>query len=106
MSDQTIESFWVNIIAGIALLAGVSAVKCLHGRLGRRNPSRRVYVLTCVALCWFALNIVYVYFFSKFSAVFVFVSWSAFAWIAWSELRQFWRIGLVGADAQIQSGLD
>jgi hypothetical protein len=106
MSDQVLESFWVNIVAGIALLGGVYLVKSLCVRIGQRDPSRRISTLVCVVLCWLVFNAAYVYYFPKFSVVFVFVSCCAFAWIAWSELRQFWRIGLVGADAQIQSGLD
>ena len=106
MSDQVLESFWVNVVAGIALLAGVYLVQLLCVRLGQRDPNRRISTLVCVVLCWLVFNVAYVYYFPKFSVVFVFVSCCVFAWIAWSELRQFWRIGLVGADAQIRSGLD
>jgi len=105
MSRQTIENFWVNIVAGIALLAGVAAVRWVYGRLVRRDPRSRISRLAVVASFWVALNTLYVWFFQELSAPFVFVSCLAMSWIAWSELHQFWRIGLVGADAQIVTGI-
>ena len=106
MSDQTIESFWVNVIAGVALLAGVAAVKWISNLLGRTDPRRHVLCAAFIALFWVTMNTVCMYFFRNLSAPFIFVSSAAMLWIAWSELRQFWRLGLVGADAQIQSGID
>jgi hypothetical protein len=106
MSGQAVESFWINIIAGIVLLAGVALVKWAYSRLARQNPRRRTYALAATTFCWLVLNTLYVHIAPTPSAPFVFVSCVALAWIGWSELRQFWRIGLVGADAQIRVGID
>jgi hypothetical protein len=106
MSDQTIDGLWISIVAGLALLAVDAALKWAHGRLARGNPVYRVYVLAAIGLCWILFNTAYAYFFPSHSALFIMLSCAAAAWIMRSELHQFWGIGLVGADAQIRSGID
>src|ERR1035441_2312060 len=66
----------------------------------------RAYILAAAGLCWLLLNTAYAYFFPSRSALFILLSCAAAAWVMRSELRQFWGIGLVGADAQIRSGID
>lgn len=106
MPDALIQSFWVNIIAGLVLLVLPPLVNWLYGRLTRGRPTDRINNLTGVGLFWIILNVVYIWFWPKYAALFVFISSVIMALVARSELNQFWRIGLVGADAHISSGLN
>ncbi len=106
MSHQDLESFWINIAAGLALLALDGLLKWGHRRITRGNPVYRKYIISALGSCWLALNAAYIHFFRVGAAIFMVLSSAAMAWIIWSEFRQYWRIGLVGADAQIASGLD
>lgn len=106
MPDALIQSFWVSIIAGLVLLLFPPSINWLYGRLTRGRPTDRVNNLTVAALSWLILNAVYIWIWPRYSALFVFISSVTMAFVARSELNQFWRIGLVGADAHIGSGLN
>jgi hypothetical protein len=106
VSDALIQSFWVNIIAGVVLLVFPPFLKWSHARLTGGRPTSRITNLTTAGLCWLILNIAYLLIWPKYAALVVLLSAVAMAWVAHSELNQFWRIGLVAADAQISSGLD
>jgi hypothetical protein len=106
MSDQGLESFWINIAAGVVLLAIVAVLKWSHARWSTGNPAYRRFVLAGVGLCWIVLNSAYAYVCRSGTFLFIFLSSAVLVWIVHSELNQFWRIGLVGADRQIASGID
>jgi hypothetical protein len=106
MSGLAIENFWISIAGGVVLLVIDAALKWAYGRLAVTNPIYRVRILGAIALGWITVNSAYVYFVPRYAAAFILTSSAAIAWIARSELYQFWRIGLVGADAQIQIGID
>ena len=59
-----------------------------------------------MGIVWVVVNSAYVYLFPQGAALFILISSAIMAWITRSELHQFWRIGLVGADAQIRHGID
>jgi hypothetical protein len=104
MSDQSIASFWINIAAGVVLLALHAILKFAHARLANGNPTYRKFILIAIGVCWVVLNAAYVYLFKGGGVLFL--SSAALVWIIYCEFSQFWRIGLVGADRQIRSGID
>ncbi|HUO31613.1 MAG TPA: hypothetical protein VMU80_20490 [Bryobacteraceae bacterium] len=106
MSSQAIEGFWVNIVAGVVLLGLDALLRFVHGRLTNSKPTSRVWRITTVGAFWVLINTVYAYLFAGNVALVVFISSVAIAWVVRSELNQFWRIGLVGADKQIQAGIN
>jgi hypothetical protein len=106
MSDQGLESFWINIAAGVVLLAIVAVLKWSHARWSTGNPAYRRLILAGVGLCWVVLNSAYAYFFRSGAFLFILLSSAVLVWIIHSELNQFWRIGLVGADHHIATGID
>jgi len=106
MSNQAIEGFWVNIIAGVVLLGLTAVLKWMHRRLARSNPADRVWHVSLLGLCWVLMNTVCAYFVARSAALIVFLSSVLIVWIVRPELNQFWRIGLVGADDQIRSGIN
>src|ERR1035441_7033599 len=106
MSEDIGTSLWVHVAGGLLLLALETALKWTHDHLGRRNPAYRVHILTAMGIVWVVVNSAYVYLFPQGAALFILVSSAIMAWITRSELHQFWRIGLVGADAQIRHGID
>jgi hypothetical protein len=78
----------------------------VYKRLTNSNPLYRRLRVIIIGACWFCLNAVYIYVFQAGAALFVLISSVGLAWLAFSELNQYWRIGLVGADPQIRSGVD
>src|ERR1700752_4987990 len=106
MSDQNVTSFWISIVAGVVLLVLDAALKWAHARLALGNPGYRRVILATVGLFWICLNTAFVHFFGAGAALFILLSSAVLIWIVYSELSQFWRIGLVGADRQIRSGID
>ena|SRR5580658_312049 len=106
MSNQAIEGFWVNIVAGVVLLGLTAVLKWMHRRLARSNPADRVWRVFGLALCWVLMNTACAYFVARSAALIIFLSSVLIVWIVRPELNQFWRIGLVGADDQIQAGIN
>jgi len=106
MSDENLTSFWINIAAGVALLLLDAGLKWGYARLAKGHPTYRRQSLGAVGLFWISLNVIFVHFITSGSALFIFVSSIVLVWIVYSELNQFWRIGLIGADRQIGSGID
>ena len=106
MSNQAIEGFSINIIAGVVLLALTAALKWMQRRLTRSNPADRVLRVTVLGLFWVLMSTACAYFVARSAALVVFLSSVFLVWIVRPELNQFWRIGLVGADDQIQAGIN
>src|SRR5690242_16908558 len=106
MSDQSLEGFWVSIAAGVLLLVLDAGLKFAYQHITRGNPLHRKHIILFLTCLWVVLNGAYIYYVVGITAAAVILLSSiALAWIVRSELNQFWRIGLVGADAQIQSGI-
>ena len=106
MSNQAIEGFWVNIIAGVVLLGLTAVLKWMHRRLARSNPADRVWRVSVLGLCWVLMNTACAYFVARSAALIIFLSSVLVVWIVRPEFNQFWRIGLVGADDQIRAGIN
>ncbi|MGA3076173.1 MAG: hypothetical protein ABSG56_21090 [Bryobacteraceae bacterium] len=106
MSNQAIDGFWINIVADVVVLGLTALLKWVHGKLALANPADRVWRVAAVGIFWIVINTAYAYFFARSAALIIFLSSVLIGWIVRSELNQFWRIGLVGADDQIQAGIN
>ncbi len=75
--------------------------------LDRYNPAYRQLLTGFVACFWVVLNI---YFYRHLQGdaflTFSVVSFAVVALFAWRELNQFWRLGLIGTDNQVSTGVD
>lgn len=75
--------------------------------LDRYNPVYRQFLTVFVACSWVVLNI---YFYRHLQGdaflTFSIVSFAVVALFAWRELNQFWRLGLIGADKRVSTGVD
>ena len=105
MSSQAIENFGVSLAAGILLLGLDALLKWAHSKLTLK-PAGRVWRVVAIGLFWILINTAYAYFFARGATLIILLSSLFIGWIVQSELRQFWRIGLVGADHQIQAGIN
>jgi hypothetical protein len=101
-----VAAVWENVIAGIILFALDAGLRWAHSTLTRWRPAQRINIVSCVLLVWAILNAIYTYLFPTWAAPFILISSAALAWMMRTEVNQFWRIGLVAADAQIQTGID
>jgi hypothetical protein len=78
----------------------------LRNRIAVQNPRNRRLVPRLILGAWIFSNLAYAYFIREYSYVFLLVSTLLSAWVLFQEVNQFWRIGLVGADAEIRKGIE
>src|SRR5712692_2879503 len=104
MPADIVDSLWISIAAGMVVLLLDAGLKALYARLGNSNPLYRRFRIAAVGVCWVCVNAAYVHLFHIGAALFILISSLGLAWIVFSELDQYWRIGVVGADRQIRLG--
>jgi hypothetical protein len=90
-----------NVIFGILLWVGQSIYK----KTSKRNPAYRRLRLAILILGWVVIN-VGVALFGQIWPWFLVISLIPIAIVLWGELNQFWKIGLVGADKEVRTGID
>lgn len=106
MSLKSIDPLWLNVAAGIIVLALGAVSTAAYERLTNSNPLYRRLRISIIGVVWFVLNATCIYFFPTSAALFTIISSVGLAWVMFVELDQYWRIGLVGADRQIRTGID
>jgi hypothetical protein len=92
-----VHAVWATLIIGITVA---------RKWIDRIHPAARKLVLALVIVATLAGNVALYYFtgrlFLFFSSALIF-----FAFVAlWLQLKQFWDVGLIGADRTIRGGLD
>jgi hypothetical protein len=105
-ADLKLTEFIVSLAANVAFLVIVTLARRLDFVLKRRDPRRRKVGLAIVGLLWIAGNIAFFLLDLPFHSLFLFITALICGWALYSELAQFWRIDLVGADARISHGID
>jgi hypothetical protein len=106
MAVEGIDPLWLNVAAGIIVLVLGAVFSAAYTRITNANPLYRRIRLISIGVCWFCLSAASIYLFQAGAALFILILSLGAGWIAFSELDQYWRIGLVGADRQIRSGID
>ena len=95
-----------GVIANAIYAALVLVLRWLRKRTAIRNPRHRRLVPLLTFGAWIVFNVGYAYFIRQYSYSFLLVSTLLSGWVLYQEISQFWRIGLVGADAEIRKGID
>lgn len=95
-----------GVIAHAIYAALVFGLGRLRNRIAVQNPRNRRLVPGLILGAWIFFNFAYAYFIREYSYVFLLVSTLLSAWVLFQEVNQFWRIGLVGADAEIRKGIE
>jgi hypothetical protein len=96
-------------VAGNALFAGLIVLLNFgHSRMASGNPRYRRIRLAIASLSWVVSNLIYGYYcYDRYHYKgFLIVSTLILGWILYKELKQFWGIGLVGADSEVKVGID
>ncbi len=96
----------IGIAAHATYAAIVFALSRLRKSIARKNPRHRRVVPAVLFAVWLFSNSAYVYFVRQYNYAFLLVSTLLSVWVLFQEINQFWRIGLVGADAEISKGVD
>ena len=107
MSDDfSISNITAGLLVHAIYAAILVAIRVARRRLDRASPVARQMVLALVVLVTLAGNIVLFYItghlFPIFSSTLLLLAFS----MLWFQLRQFWDVGLIGADRTIRGGLD
>ena len=100
------EGLGIHILADAAFAVLIFASRSLLDRLASRRPTYRRGLLFLIGVCWILSNLAYVLYIRYGSYAFLALSTLLFVWVLVSELNQFWRIGLIGADSKINEGID
>jgi len=102
---------WMSLVTSVvgcavfALL--VLVVNYIRSQLSNKNPHYRRQLVGVIGLGWLLCNIAFYYWAKKpYSAIGATGTTLLFGWVVYTELGQFWRIGLVGADAETAKGID
>lgn len=90
--------------AAYAILALL--LKWLAPKLLRHDPRFRPLALLVLGAAWLAMNLGYYWAGVARYDWFLIASSAIFGGFVWTELLQFWRIGIVGADRRTKSGLN
>jgi hypothetical protein len=107
-----VQQFWSGILTSLvasALFAVVVAfVTRAYSRFTSGNPRHRRTGLATATVAWALSNLIYGYFhFTQYGfRIYLVCTTLIFGWVLYRELYQFWRIGLVGADAEVRKGIN
>ena len=105
-SGTNLTEFEIDLLGHAAFAVIVFALGWLYSHFASRRPTYRRFTIVFVFAVWVLSNCICVYFFRRQSYFFLVLTTALLAWVVLSELYQFRRIGLVGADAHINKGID
>jgi hypothetical protein len=96
----------VNLISDFVFVGLVALARFGASKIAGSDPRYRKVNLFIVAVLWVLGNAFY--FVSKwpFYTWFLLAATLVCGWVLYRELSQFWRVGLVGVDAEIRAGID
>lgn len=105
-ADSTIHDVIIGVIGNAIFWALLALGQMAYAKLAKRNPAYRRLRFGLMFFAWIILNVcIFVLTFHMWYWVLV-VSLIPMAIIVGSELNQFWKIGLVGADKEVRAGID
>jgi hypothetical protein len=90
-----------NAIFWILLMVG----QIIYAKTAKRNPGYRRLRFGLMISGWVILNVV-IALCTQIWPLFLVISLIPIAIIVGTELNQFWKIGLVGADKEVRAGID
>jgi hypothetical protein len=105
-SETRLTAFTIHILSDVAFAILLFIFERLRSRLASRRPRYGRPLLVIVFAVWVLSNVAYFYFIRAYAYLFLAVSTSLIITVLILELNQFWRIGLVGADAQVTKGIN
>lgn len=102
----SLTSFEISLLADAAFGILIIVSKWLYARFASRRPSYRRGMVGLFLASWVFSNVGYTHYVRDRDCIFLGVSSALIFLVLVLELNQFWRVGLVGADAQISKGID
>lgn len=102
----SVSSITAGVLVHIIYGAMIVAIRAGRQRLDRTNPAARKLVLALVVVATLAGNIVLRYTTGALFPIFGSALLAIAFFMLWAELRQFWDVGLIGADRTIKGGLN
>jgi hypothetical protein len=96
----------IKVVVNFIYAALVWGLSRIRRQVARRDPRYWWVIPTVTAFVWLASNLLYSRFVQAFSSFFFYASTILSAGLILGGLRQFWTIGLVGADVEIKNGID
>jgi len=105
-AEVTVTAVFTNLISDLVFVGLVTLARWWVSRMSRTDPRNRKMGMAMIATLWVVSNAIYWLFGLPFFTLFVFAITLVSGWVCYRELYQFWRIDLVGADAQTRDGID
>jgi hypothetical protein len=105
VADSTTHDVIVGVIGNAIFWILFSVGQTIFAKTAKRNPAYRRLRFGLIISGWVVLNIVLALC-TQIWPWFLAISLIPIAIIVGSELNQFWKIGLVGADKEVRAGID
>jgi hypothetical protein len=105
-AGSTAHEIVVGVVSNAIFFILLGGGQILYAKTAKRNPAYRRVRFLLVVGAWCVCNLVVAAMGSSVSAWFIFVSIIPLFVLLFNELNQFWKIGLVGADQQVTTGID
>ena len=104
--DSTSHNVIIGVIANAVFSVLLYVGQTIYAKTANRNPSYRRVRFGLIISAWVVLNVVAMALCTQIWPWFLVTSLVPVAILVGSELNQFWKIGLVGADKQVGAGID
>lgn len=100
------QSIFAGVIINGVYGALLFAAKWASTRLDRSYPVAKKVVISVAALLTLTANVALYYLCDRLFPLFGTILLALVLYVFWRQLKQFWDIGLIGADRTIRSGID
>jgi len=106
VARSTVSNVIIGVIGNAIFWALLAGGQILYTRLAKRNPAYRRLRFWLMLGAWAALNVCIFTLSAQIWPWVLVASLIPMAIVIGSELNQFWKIGLVGADKEVRVGID
>ncbi len=105
LANPTARDVIIGVIANAIFWILLMVGQVIYAKTAKRSPAYRRLRFGLMISGWVVLNVVLVLY-TQIWPWFLVISLIPIAIIVGSELNQFWKIGLVGADKEVRAGID
>lgn len=105
VTDSTSHDLIIGVIGNAIFWLLLGAGQVIYAKIAKRNPTYRRLRFGLMISGWLILNIILAVC-TRIWPLFLVISLIPIAITVGSELNQFWKIGLVGADKEVSAGID
>lgn len=104
VADSTTRDVAIGVVGNAIFWTLLAVGQIVYAKTAKQNPAHRRLRFGLMILCWVVFVVLALR--TQIWPWFLVISLIPIAIIVGSELNQFWKIGLVGADQEVRTGID